>query len=341
MSSIVEIIRLIQAGGTLNANDTESVFGEIMRGDATPAQIGALLMGISIRGETSPILAGAARAMRAAATRIHPRTTGLLDTCGTGGDGASTFNISTAAALVVAAAGVPVAKHGNRAISSKSGSADVLEALGVRLDIPPDKVAQCIDEVGIGFLFAPTHHPAIKYAASPRRELGTRTVFNLLGPLTNPAGVQYQVIGVYAKDKLELLANALRQLGVKRALVVHGADGLDEITTTTTTDAIMVERNHPPQCFQLDPAAFGIPFTTVEGLAGGDAAHNATIIRHILAGQTGAGRDIVLLNTAAALWVCGQVTGIPDGLQTAAETIDSGRAQSKLNQLIEFTRRLP
>jgi len=337
VSHIVKALRLIQSGGELGVDDTEAVFGDIMQGRATPAQIGALLMGLSIRGETPDIVAGAARAMRAAATRIHPRATGLLDTCGTGGDGAATFNISTAAALVAAACGVPVAKHGNRAISSRAGSADVLEALGVRLDIQPEQVAACIDGVGIGFLFAPGHHPAMRHAAAPRRELGIRSIFNLLGPLTNPAGAQYQVLGVFAADKLELVAGALRQLGARRALVVHGRDGLDEITTTGITDAIWVEAEETPRPFEIDPVAFGIPYARPGDLAGGDAAHNAAIIHQIMAGEAGPGRDIVLLNAAAALWVAGAADGIAGGLRLAAAAIGSGKAAQVLANLVAFT----
>jgi len=338
MSHIVKALRLIQAGGELGTDDTEAVFGDIMQGRATPAQIGALLMGLSIRGETPGIVAGAARAMRAAAARIHPRATGLLDTCGTGGDGAATFNISTAAALVAAACGVPVAKHGNRAISSRAGSADVLEALGVKLDIQPEQVAACIDETGIGFLFAPGHHPAMRHAAAPRRELGIRSIFNLLGPLTNPANAQYQVLGVFAGDKLELVAGALRQLGVKRALVVHGRDGLDEITTTDITDAIWVEPEAAPELFEIDPSAFGMPYARPEDLAGGDVERNAAIIRQIMAGKKGPARDIVLLNAAAALWVAGKSDGIAAGLRLAADAIDTGKATQVLANLVAFSR---
>ncbi|MDX8391763.1 MAG: anthranilate phosphoribosyltransferase, partial [Mariprofundaceae bacterium] len=252
-------------------------------------------------------------------------------------DGASTFNISTTVALIVAACGVPVAKHGNRAISSKSGSADVLEALDVRLNIAPEKVAQCIDEVGIGFLFAPGHHPAMKHAAGPRRELGMRSIFNLLGPLTNPAGAVYQVLGVFAHDKLELVAAALQQLGIDRALVVHGRDGLDEITSTGISDAILVEKNAPLSTFEIDPAAFGMPYADARDLAGGDAQQNAAIIRNILSGEQGAPRDIVLLNAAAALWISGSADGIAPGLRIAAEAIDSGKAADTLSRLVKFS----
>lgn len=325
-----------QKGIPLSSKQAETVFNQIMQGETTPAQIGALLMGLSIRGETPELVAGAARAMRSAATKISPKALGLLDTCGTGGDGASTFNISTTVAIVLAACGVPVAKHGNRAISSKSGSADVLEALGVKLDISPEQVANCVDEVGIGFLFAPQCHPAMKYAGPVRRELGVRSVFNLLGPLTNPAGADYQILGVFGEEKLDLVAGALAQLGTKRALIVHGRDGLDEITTTTITDAVWVEDGNTHR-FEIDPAAFGMPYATPQALQGGDAAFNAEVMKHILAGVQGAGRDIVLLNSAAALWVAGKVKSIADGLSIAAKTIDDGKATATLNALIKFT----
>ncbi len=335
--NIQQAIADTQQGVALDSVQAEAVFNQIMQGEATPGQIGALLMGLSIQGETVDLVTGAARAMRSAATRIKPRATELLDTCGTGGDGSSTFNISTTVAIVTAAAGMPVAKHGNRAISSKSGSADVLEALGVKLDISPQQVADCIDEVGIGFLFAPQCHPAMKYAGPVRREMGVRSVFNLLGPLTNPANADYQVLGVFGEDKLELVAGALSRLGCKRALVVHGRDGLDEITTTAITDAVWVEIGQQPHRFEIDPTAFGLPYATAEALQGGDAATNADIIRHILAGVQGAGRDIVLLNAGAALWVAGMAESIADGIHLAAETIDSGKATATLDALIAFT----
>jgi len=334
--NIQQAISDTQKGIPLSSKQAETVFNQIMQGETTPAQIGALLMGLSIRGETPELVAGAARAMRSAATKISPEATGLLDTCGTGGDGASTFNISTTVAIVLAACGVPVAKHGNRAISSKSGSADVLEALGVRLDISPEQVADCVDEVGIGFLFAPQCHPAMKYAGPVRREMGVRSVFNLLGPLTNPAGADYQILGVFGEEKLDLVANSLAQLGTKRALIVHGRDGLDEITTTAITDAVWVENGNTHR-FEIDPAAFGMPYATPQALQGGDAAFNAEVMKHILAGVQGAGRDIVLLNSAAALWVAGKVDSIADGLGLAAKTIDDGKATATLDALIAFT----
>jgi len=335
--TIQQAIADTQKGVPLSSKQAETVFNQIMQGKASEGQIGALLMGLSMLGETAELVAGAAKAMRNAATKITPKATGLLDTCGTGGDGASTFNISTTVAIVLAACGVPVAKHGNRAISSKSGSADVLEALGVKLDISPEKVAASVDEVGIGFLFAPNCHPAMKYAGPVRRDMGVRSVFNLLGPLTNPANADYQILGVFGEEKLDLVAGALTQLGTKRALVVHGRDGLDEITTTAITDAVWVEAGKPPHRFEIDPAAFGMPYATPQALQGGDAAFNAAVIKHILAGVQGAGRDIVLLNSAAALWVAGKVESINDGLSLAAETIDSGKATATLDALIAFT----
>jgi len=338
--TLQQAIRVLQTGGEISASKAELIFASIMQGKATPAQIGALMMGLSIRGESPEVVAGAARAMRQAATHIHPERQDLLDTCGTGGDGAATFNISTAAAIVVASAGQAVAKHGNRAISSKAGSADVLEALGVNLKLAPRQVADCVDRTGIGFMFAPGHHPAMKHAAGPRRELGIRSIFNLLGPLTNPAGAKYQMLGVFSRDKLELMANALLQLGAKRALVVHGRDGMDEITTVAATDAIWVEHDQPLRQFEIEPLAFGVPRASVNDLAGGDAECNAGIIRDILAGEKGPKRDIVLLNSAAALWVCGGVEGIPQGLQLAANRIDSGQAAQTLQALVEFTQRV-
>ena len=327
----------LQTGQEISGKQAEQVFELIMQGEASQAQIGALLLGLSIRGESAEIVAGAARAMRSAATHIHPESEGLLDTCGTGGDGSSTFNISTAVSIVVAACGQSVAKHGNRAMSSKSGAADVLEALGVKLDLSPEKVASCIDEVGIGFLFAPNHHPAMRHAGPVRRELGIRTVFNLLGPLTNPAAAEYQLLGVYSSEKLELVADALKQLGIKRALVVHGRDGLDEITTTGITDAYLIEEGCDIEPFEVDPSAFGMPFATAEALKGGDAAFNAEIIKHIFAGQQGAARDIVLLNAGAALWVTRRAESIGEGIGIAAAAIDTGKATQTLESLARFT----
>ncbi|MFC1536368.1 anthranilate phosphoribosyltransferase [Pseudomonadota bacterium] len=334
---IQQTIQKLQADQPISREQSEKVFSLIMRGEVSPAQIGALLMGITVRGETAELLAGAAQAMRVAATRIRPNATGLLDTCGTGGDGASTFNISTAVSILVASCGQPVAKHGNRAISSKSGAADVLEALGVKLELTPEQVEKCIDEVGIGFLFAPNLHPAMRHAGPVRRELGIRTIFNILGPLTNPAHAEYQLLGVYAEDKLEPVADTLKKLGVKRALVVHGRDGLDEITTTNITDAFLVEEDSDIEPFEIDPSAFGMPYATPKALKGGDASYNAEIIKHIFAGQVGAARDIVLLNAGSALWVAQRVDSIGNGIAMAAQSLDSGEAAKTLAALIKFT----
>ncbi|MDQ6964719.1 MAG: anthranilate phosphoribosyltransferase [Mariprofundales bacterium] len=335
-NAVQSLIVTLHQNGVVNGAMTEAAFAAIMGGEASSAQIGALLMGMALRGESAAMVAGAARAMRAAAHQVEVASDDLLDTCGTGGDGGNTFNISTTVALVVAACGQRVAKHGNRAISSRSGSADVLEALGVNLALSAQQVADSIECIGIGFIFAPQHHPAMKHAALPRRELGVRTLFNLLGPLTNPAGAALQVIGVYSSDILELMAQSVVELGIKRALIVHGRDGLDEISTVAISDAILVDRGelHP---FEIDPEAFGMPFAVADALKGGDAACNASIIRHILAGQQGAGRDIVLLNAAAALWVCGRVDGIGDGIVAAARAIDSGDAAATLVWLIAFS----
>ena len=332
------LLNRLLAGKDLSSGEMEAFIGAVMDGGVEDAVIAAMLIALRAKTETGVEVAAAARAMRARSLAVEIADPQLaVDTCGTGGDGASTFNISTTVALVVAACGVPVAKHGNRAISSKSGSADVLEELGVKLDIAPEKVAECIDSIGIGFLFAPGHHPAMRHAAAPRRELGMRSIFNLLGPLTNPAGAEYQVLGVFARDKLDLVAGALHELGVNRALIVHGRDGLDEITTTGITDAVWVEKGAPLRPFEIDPAAFGMPYANSDELAGGCARRNASILLDILKGQHGAPRDIVLLNAATALWVAGHVDGIAQGLRQAAEAIDSGQAKAKLDELIAFT----
>ncbi|MDX8378054.1 MAG: anthranilate phosphoribosyltransferase [Mariprofundales bacterium] len=337
MHDIQQTLKHIQSGDSLSGQETEAVFTAIMNGEVTAAQLGALLMGLSIRGENGEIIAGAARAMRSASVHINAQTSNLLDTCGTGGDGTSTFNISTTVAFVVAACGQAVAKHGNRAISSKSGSADVLEALGVNLALSPLQIAACIDKIGIGFLFAPAHHPAMKHAAAPRRELGTRSIFNLLGPLTNPASACYQVVGVYGRDRVPLMAEALHRLGVRRALVVHGRDGMDEITTCAISDAILVEQGQHLQEFAINPNAFGIPISNPNDLIGGDAQINAEILRAILSGESGARSDIVLLNAAAALMVCGKVAGISEGLDMAASAIKNKLALKKLNALVDLS----
>jgi anthranilate phosphoribosyltransferase len=320
---------------------------EILSGGATDAQIGALLVALHMKGETVEEIVGFAEAIRAAATPLEltrnsaldvsgTERDALVDTCGTGGDASGTFNISTATALTLAGAGVRVAKHGNRSVTSKCGSADVVEALGVRIDLPPDRVAACLDQVGIAFLFAPAMHSAMKYVQPARRELRLRTVFNLLGPLTNPAHASAQVVGVYSNDLVEKVADALRLLGLRRALVVHGMDGLDEITITGVTKVAEV-RDGVVRKYEVMPELFGMKRAPMESLAGGDAIANAAIIRAILSGEKSPKRDVVLLNAAAALVAAGRADSIMDGLPAAADSIDSGAAQAKLNRLIEFT----
>ena len=307
----------------------ESAFGEIMAGDASELQIAALLVALRTKGETVDEIVGAARALRAAAVTapcLDPRT---VDTCGTGGDGAGTFNISTTAAFVVAGAGVPVAKHGNRAASSKTGSIDVLEALGVAVDLPVEAAAELVAEVGIGTFFARRAHPAMRFVAPVRQALGIRTLMNCMGPLLNPLGVRHQVIGVYAEDLVPRIGEALARLGTARALVVHGLDGLDEITTTTRTRAAFVE-GESVSGLEIDPEALGVPLAVSEALAGGSAEENARITRAVLEGETGPRRDIVVLNAAAALWAAGAADDLAAGLELARESLDSKQALGKL-----------
>jgi anthranilate phosphoribosyltransferase len=315
------------------------VLGEILRGEAAPALISGLLVALRMKGETVDEIVGFARAMRAAAAKVELNgmdPAALVDTCGTGGDGLHSFNISTASAFVVAGAGAAVAKHGNRSISSRCGSADVLEALGARVTLQPAQVARSIEAVGIGFLFAPLIHPAMKHAQPARAELKMRTVFNLLGPLTNPAGAGSQVVGVFDRDLVPLLADALARLGVRRAFVVHGDDGLDEITTTGPTTARevaggkVIEHRFKPEDFGIEPARPG-------DLSGGDAEACAQILRSVLEGEKGPRRDIVVVNAAAALVAAGRAAGFREGAALAAESIDSGRAKEKLEQFVRFT----
>ena len=308
---------------------------QILDGDATPAQIAALAVALRMKGETPDEIAGMAQAMRDRVPPIRTRRTPLLDTCGTGGDNAGTFNISTTVAIVTASCGVAVAKHGNRAVSSRTGSADVLESLGVRIDLTPENAARSLDLLGITFLFAPNYHTALRHASSPRREIGVRTVFNLLGPLTNPAGAGRQLLGVFADTLVRPVADVLQRLGSERAWVVHGRDGLDELT--------VFERSHVAELadgavreFEVNPAEFGLAHSDRAGAAGGDAATNAARVRAILAGEKGAARDIVVLNTAAALVVSGVVADLRAGVARAASAIDSGAARDKLAELQSF-----
>jgi anthranilate phosphoribosyltransferase len=332
---------------SLSREEARAVLGEILTGQCTDAQIAALLVALHMKGETVEEIVGFAEAVRAAAAPLRLRQNStvdvsdterdaLVDTCGTGGDASSTFNISTATAFVAAGAGVRVAKHGNRSISSKCGSADVMEALGVNLGLAPSRLAACLDEVGITFLFAPAMHLAMKYVQPARRELKLRTVFNLLGPLTNPAHASAQVVGVYAVDLVQKLAEALSLLGLRRALVVHGLDGLDEITISGPTRIAEV-REGTLRTYEVVPQEFGLSCAPLEEIAGGDAPTNAAIIRGILGGEKSARRDVVLLNAAAALVAAGRADHLAGGLPLAARSLDSGAAAQKLEALVRFT----
>mgnify|MGYP000447626346 CR=1 FL=1 len=329
-------------GGSLHRAQAREVMETILRGQTTEAQIAALLTALHSKGETVDELVGFAEAMRAHARPIFrsadQRPGPLVDTCGTGGDNAGTFNVSTAAALVAAGSGARVAKHGNRSISSKCGSADVLEALGVNIALEPERIGAAIAEVGIGFIFAPTVHTAMKHAQAVRRRLRHRTVFNLLGPLTNPAGVEAQVVGVFDLRWLEPMAQALGALGVGRAFVLHSRDGLDEASLSDVTDFVEL-RDGKTQRGEFNPKDFGLPRAPREALAGGDAQTNAKIIERILAGEPGPSRDVVLLNTSLALVAAGLAGDFRAGVEQAAKAIDSGAARDRLRALVEFTRR--
>jgi anthranilate phosphoribosyltransferase len=320
--------------------EARAVMDEIMRGEATPAQIGGFLIALRSKGETADEITGCAEAMRDHALVVRPARGDLVDTAGTGGDGAHTINISTAAALVAAAAGAGVAKHGNRAVSSACGSADVLEALGFMLEQEPQRIARSIDELGFGFLFAPSHHPAMRHAAAVRRELATRTVFNVLGPLTNPAGARAQVVGVYAPDLVRTIADVLARLGARRAYVVHGAGGIDELSpigqnvVAEVVDGEVRER-------RLDPESeLGIPRCSVDELRGGSPAENAEAIRDVFAGANGGRRSAILLNAAGAIAAGGHAADLREGLEVARRTIDSGAAAERLELLIAFSREI-
>ena len=335
---IKEALSKIVSGSNLTLAEAREVMREIMQGLATPAQIGAFLTALRMKGETADEIAGCALAMRESAIAVKPKRNQLVDTCGTGGDGSGTFNISTTVAFVAAGAGLAVAKHGNRSVSSRCGSADLLQALGVNLELIPEQVAQCIDEVGIGFLFAPKLHPAMKYALAPRQEIGLRTIFNILGPLSNPAQAKRQLLGVYHSDLTELMAEVLRALGAEHAFVVHGADGLDELSVTGANKVSHLYNNHI-ETYHLDPEELGLPRAQLIDLVGGTIEDNAETTRALLEGKRGPKRDVVLLNAAAVLIVGGKASSFSEGLVLAAEAIDNGSAQRKLHQLVEFSRR--
>jgi anthranilate phosphoribosyltransferase len=340
--TIQRAIDIISRFGHLQDHEAETVMNQIMTGDATEAQIGAYLMGLRMKGETESEILGSARAMRTNAIRV-PTTSDaadLLDTCGTGGDGSGTFNISTTTAFVAAGAGVRIAKHGNRAATSKCGSADVLAELGVNLDLTPEQVGQCVDEVGIGFLFAPKLHPAMKFAIGPRRQMKVRTIFNILGPLTNPAGAQRQLMGVFTPDLTEFLANVLGALGAKSAIVVCGYGNLDEFTTTGPNHVSHYE-NGKVHTYDLNPLELGLNAAHISELQGGDAPENARILRGILTGEIdSAKRDVILLNAGAALVAAGKADDFKDGIALAASIIDSGKALAKLDALIAYSQEL-
>jgi anthranilate phosphoribosyltransferase len=333
---IQDALAALLDGRSLGRAEARSVMDEIMRGEATPAQIGGFLVALRVKGETADEIAGCAEAMRAHVLPVTPERDDLVDTAGTGGDGGCTFNISTAAALVAAAAGAAVAKHGNRAVSSACGSADVLEALGFSLEQPPERIARSIDELGFGFMFAPTHHPAMRHAAPVRKELATRTVFNVLGPLTNPAGARAQVIGVYAPELVRTIADVLAQLGARRAFVVHGFAGVDELSPAgpnlvcEVVDGEVRERT-------IDPAELGVERCEPDDLLGGTPEQNAETIRTVFAGALGGKRDAVLLNAAGAIAAAGHAEDLREGLELARQALDSGAARERLDELAEFS----
>ncbi|HEX8183480.1 MAG TPA: anthranilate phosphoribosyltransferase [Blastocatellia bacterium] len=344
---ITEAIKKVVDRQDLTASEAEQVLEQIMTGLCTDAQIASLLTALRMKGETIAELTGFARVMRRKAAPVQPRLRvsagmggtereALIDTCGTGGDVSGSFNISTAAAFVVAGCGVRVAKHGNRSVSSRCGSADVVEALGIKIELSPDQIAQCIDEVGIGFLHAPLLHDAMKYVALARKQMGIRTIFNLLGPLTNPAGANRQVIGVYRASLTETLARVLGELGSTRALVVHGSDGLDEITITCESKVTEL-KDGQVHTYTVAPEDFNLRRATLAEIQGGDARQNSRIILEVLEGKPGARRDIVLVNAAAGLVASGSANDFMAGIGLAAESIDTGKAMGKLQQLIEFS----
>jgi anthranilate phosphoribosyltransferase len=323
-------------GKDLSRDETRRVMGSIMSGEATPAQIGGFLVALRLKGETAAEIAGAAEAMRAHVIPVEPKRDDLVDTAGTGGDGGKTFNISTAAALVAAAAGAGVAKHGNRSVSSQSGSADVLEALGFNLDLPCERIARSIDELGFGFMFAPMHHPAMRHAGPVRRELAARTVFNVLGPLTNPAGARAQVVGVYSPQLVPVIADVLAQLEARRAFVVHGAGGIDELSPAGPNLVCEVVEGTVTRR-EIDPLDLGVPRCDPAELRGGNAEQNAARIREVFAGGDGGRRSAILLNAAGAIAAGGHAEGLREGLELARDALESGAAAARLDELIAFS----
>ena len=336
---IREAIETTACGHSLTFEQSAAVMEEIMSGGVTPAQFAAFVTALRMKGETVDEIAGLASVMQAKATPVQV-TPPVIDTCGTGGDSSFSFNISTAAAFVAAGAGLKVAKHGNRAMSSRYGSADVLEALGVKNDLGAEAVAQCLEKIGIGFMFAPIFHPAMKYATAPRREIGIRTVFNILGPLTNPAKAGFQVVGVPSKELGEKIASALQRLGTKHSLVVHGMDGMDEISIGGESLIWDVNQDRILPPYKVCPEDFGFEKASMAEIKGGTAKQNAKILRSILGGEVGARRNIVVTNAAAALIAGNQSSNLEEGIRIAEEAIDSGKAQAKLDELIRLSQRL-
>ena len=334
--TFLTLLHTLANGVDLTEDEMVSAMTQIMEGKVTDSQLAGFLTALHLKGETVAEIVGAARVMRAKAEKLDIKSTPLVDTCGTGGDGSDTFNISTASALVAAGAGVKVAKHGNRAVSSRSGSADVLKCLGVNLSASLSTVARCVEEVGIGFLFAPLMHKAMKHAAVVRKELGFRTIFNVLGPLTNPANAQAQVLGVFDAKWVQPLAEVLRELGCGHALVVHGSDGLDEITLTGESQVAEL-KNGEVTSYILHPEEFGFKICDYEDLKGGTPEENAVMIQNILDGESGPRRDIVLLNSAAAIYVAGKADSLESGIQCAVDSIESGKAREKLEGLQRIT----
>jgi anthranilate phosphoribosyltransferase len=335
MSDLKPFIAKVATGRPLTRAEAEAAFDVVMSGAATPAQIGGLLMALRVRGETVEEIAGAVAVMRGKMVTVDAPTD-AVDVVGTGGDGAGSYNVSTCSAFVVAACGVPVAKHGNRALSSKSGAADVLAALGVRIELPPARISRCIDEAGLGFMFAPAHHAAMKHVGPARVELGTRTLFNLLGPLSNPAGVRRQMVGVFDAAWVEPIAQVLATLGSERAWVVHGADGLDEISNTGPTKVAEL-RDGTVRTFEVTPEDVGLPRVSIDALKGGDGAANAAALAAVLDGAAGAYRDIVLMNAGATLVVAGRAETLSEGVAQAAQAIDSGGARARLDLLVQVS----
>ena len=336
MEKFRALIGKVATGASLTQEESAHAFDKMMSGEATPSQMGAFLMGLRVRGETVEEIAGAVSTMRAKMTPVTAPAD-AVDVVGTGGDAAGSYNISTCAAFIVAGAGVPVAKHGNRALSSKSGAADVLSALGVNIELRPEGIATCIKQAGIGFMFAPSHHPAMKHVGPTRVELATRTIFNLLGPLSNPAGVKRQMVGVFARHWIEPLAKVLGALGSEKAWVVHGSDGLDEITTTGITHVAELSGG-TVRTFDISPADAGLKSTKPGELKGGEAIYNAEALRAVLDGQVGPFREVAVFNAAAALLVAGKADNLKDAAALAAKSIESGSAKARLDKLVAVSK---